>query len=87
MISSFLVRICIVIFYYSPGVKKASGGSGGQGGNVYLQADPELNSLKFNIFHYNAMDGKHGGSMYIVYISVSISKSKCVGLTVFQVLC
>eukprot|EP01034_Spumella_vulgaris_P023694 gene23694-29940_t len=46
----------------SPGCKRASGGSGGRGGNVYLIADPEINSLKFQTFHYNANDGKHGGS-------------------------
>ena len=47
---------------HSPGRKRASGGSGGIGGNVYIMGDPDLFSLKFNTYHFNATDGKHGGS-------------------------
>jgi hypothetical protein len=46
----------------SPGRKRASGGSGGMGGNVYIRGDPELFSLNFETYHFNAKDGKHGGS-------------------------
>ncbi len=58
----FIVGNVILTVIFSPGCKRASGGSGGRGGNVYLIADPEINSLKFQTFHYTASDGKHGGS-------------------------
>lgn len=47
----------------SPGRKRASGGSGGYGGNVYIVADNSLTSFTFETSHFNAGDGKHGGSM------------------------
>lgn len=47
---------------HSPGRKRASGGSGGSGGNVFIVGDPNLFSLKFNTYHFNAGNGRHGGS-------------------------
>lgn len=53
------MHICVVL---SPGRKRASGGSGGYGGNVYIVADNSLTSFTFETSHFNAGDGKHGGS-------------------------
>jgi GTPase involved in cell partitioning and DNA repair len=53
-----LITFCL---YSSPGCKRASGGSGGKGGNVYIIADPEVNSLNFRTIHFNAENGAHGG--------------------------
>jgi GTPase involved in cell partitioning and DNA repair len=51
--------------FYSPGRKRPSGGSGGRGGNVFVVGDPELFSLKFNTYHFNGENGRHGGSKRI----------------------
>lgn len=46
----------------SPSTKKASGGSGGPGGNVYIIVDRSLTNLSFETYHFNGGDGSHGGS-------------------------
>jgi GTPase involved in cell partitioning and DNA repair len=51
----------------SPGKKKPSGGNGGIGGNVYITADKSLTSMNFQTFHFNAEDGRHGGSKFFFY--------------------
>lgn len=54
---------CISYDSLSPGRKKASGGSGGKGGNVFLVADKNKVSLRFATVHFNAEDGRSGGGM------------------------
>ena len=49
---------CVSHEITSPGCKKPSGGSGGKGGNVFIQGDSQLYSLKFQTYHFNAGDGK-----------------------------
>lgn len=46
----------------SPGKKRPCGGNGGRGGNIFLIADKGLTCYNFETFHFNAEDGKHGGS-------------------------
>jgi GTPase involved in cell partitioning and DNA repair len=46
----------------SPSRKRADGGSGGRGGNVYLVADRSVNSLNFATTHFNAQDATNGTS-------------------------
>ena len=52
---------CVSFLRLSPTKKRPSGGSGGQGGNVYIVADQSLTNLSFETFHFNAGDGGHGG--------------------------
>eukprot|EP01041_Mallomonas_annulata_P006759 gene6758-13701_t len=52
---------CVSFNVLSPSVKKPTGGNGGKGGNIYLIVDKSLTGLKFEKFHFNASDGKHGG--------------------------
>ena len=60
--------VCTISILCSPGCKRPSGGSGGKGGNVYLLADPSINSLKMQTFHYSGGTGRHGGSMLNQYV-------------------
>lgn len=53
---------CVSYDVLAPGKKRPSGGSGGKGGNVYIVADRNLTSLKFETFYFNAQDGGNGGS-------------------------
>jgi len=39
-----------------------NGGNGGPGGNVYLRTNDQLTSFKFSTFHFQAGQGKNGGS-------------------------
>lgn len=51
---------CIAYDILSPGKKRPSGGSGGDGGNVYVVADKSVVNLNFQNFHFHAQDGTHG---------------------------
>ena len=53
---------CVSYEVLAPGRKRANGGSGGLGGNIYLVASIDKDDLSFDTFHYNAGDGKHGSS-------------------------
>lgn len=50
---------------HRPGKKRPSGGGGGRGGSVFLVADKNVTSLNFPTTHYNAPDGKNGGSKFL----------------------
>lgn len=63
---------CVSYEELSPGKKKPSGGNGGIGGNVYIIADKSLSSINFQTFHFNAEDGRHGGSKFITTIIIHI---------------
>ena len=54
-----VITLCAVL---TPGKKRPTGGNGGRGGDVYVVADRGLNGLSFNTFHFNAGNGKNGGS-------------------------
>jgi len=47
---------------HRPGKKRPSGGGGGKGGSVFLVADKNVSSLNFPTIHFNAQDGRNGGS-------------------------
>ena len=53
---------CVSYDVLAPGKKRPSGGNGGKGGDVYIVADKNLTSLKFETFYFNAQDGGNGGS-------------------------
>ena len=53
---------CIAHFELAPGKRRPTGGNGGRGGNVYIEADSSMSSLKFQTYHFNAGDGGHGGN-------------------------
>lgn len=53
---------CISHEVLSPGKKRPNGGNGGRGGNVYIVGSTQVESLHFPTYHFNAGDGKHGGS-------------------------
>lgn len=59
------------------GVKRPDGGNGGNGGNVYIAADAELSNLSFQTFHFNAMNGGHGGSKYMTFAINNFSLIQC----------
>jgi GTPase involved in cell partitioning and DNA repair len=44
-----------------PSVRRATGGNGGAGGNVYIVADKNVLSLALQVAHFNAEDGSAGG--------------------------
>lgn len=46
----------------APSKKIPTGGNGGVGGNVYVVSDKSLTSFSFETHHFNAEDGKNGGS-------------------------
>ena len=53
---------CISHEVLSPGKKRPNGGNGGKGGNVYVVGSNQIETLHFPTYHFNAGDGKHGGS-------------------------
>lgn len=53
---------CVSFEVLAPGKKRPSGGNGGKGGDVYIVSDKRLTSMSFETFHFNAGDGRHGGS-------------------------
>lgn len=53
---------CISHEVLSPGKKRPNGGNGGKGGNVFIVGSNQVESLHFPTYHFNAGDGKHGGS-------------------------
>lgn len=56
----------------TPGKKRPTGGDGGRGGDVYIVADRGLNGMAFNTFHFNAGNGKNGGSKYHIHRNLTV---------------
>ncbi|KAL7447226.1 hypothetical protein ACHAXM_011218 [Skeletonema potamos] len=52
---------CIAYHTLSSYKRRACGGHGGAGGNVYLVTDPKISSLKMEKHHYQGQDGGKGG--------------------------
>jgi hypothetical protein len=67
---------CISYEVLSPGRKRPDGGNGGKGGNVYIEGDEEMTGLNFQTFHFNAMDGTHGGSKFFSFLVLIIILNK-----------
>jgi hypothetical protein len=62
----------------SPSRKKPNGGNGGAGGDVYITADRGLTGMSFSTFHFNAGDGKNGGSKaFLLHVNYTINNLFC----------